>query len=114
MINKEARHHEQARHQKDDEDHMRRLDPQHRRPQKTRPVHSALTLYPPRTRPIICSTWAIGVSGTMPWPRLKIWGRDAKAARMRSRSEEHTSELQSLMRISYAVFCLIKKKHTKI
>src|SRR3546814_1457801 len=28
----------------------------------------------------------------------------------RSRSEEHTSELQSLMRISYAVFCLHKKK----
>src|SRR3546814_9180318 len=28
----------------------------------------------------------------------------------RSRSEEHTSELQSLMRISYAVFCLKKKK----
>src|SRR3546814_9744907 len=28
------------------------------------------------------------------------------------RSEEHTSELQSLMRISYAVFCLNKKKHT--
>src|SRR3546814_1575180 len=27
------------------------------------------------------------------------------------RSEEHTSELQSLMRISYAVFCLKKKKH---
>src|SRR3546814_8495971 len=30
-----------------------------------------------------------------------------------SRSEEHTSELQSLMRISYAVFCLKKKKNTK-
>src|SRR3546814_4524042 len=29
-----------------------------------------------------------------------------------TRSEEHTSELQSLMRISYAVFCLKKKKHT--
>src|SRR3546814_3834182 len=29
----------------------------------------------------------------------------------RQRSEEHTSELQSLMRISYAVFCLKKKKH---
>src|SRR3546814_2948159 len=29
------------------------------------------------------------------------------------RSEEHTSELQSLMRISYAVFCLKKKKHRK-
>src|SRR3546814_1228364 len=30
-----------------------------------------------------------------------------------ARSEEHTSELQSLMRISYAVFCLKKKKNTK-
>src|SRR3546814_2201601 len=30
-----------------------------------------------------------------------------------SRSEEHTSELQSLMRISYAVFCLKKKQHKK-
>src|SRR3546814_4689451 len=30
------------------------------------------------------------------------------------RSEEHTSELQSLMRISYAVFCLKKKKYIKI
>src|SRR3546814_7777853 len=29
-----------------------------------------------------------------------------------ARSEEHTSELQPLMRISYAVFCLKKKKHT--
>src|SRR3546814_4386097 len=31
-----------------------------------------------------------------------------------TRSEEHTSELQSLMRISYAVFCLKKKKKRKI
>src|SRR3546814_2703487 len=31
-----------------------------------------------------------------------------------ARSEEHTSELQSLMRISYAVFCLKKKKNRKI
>src|SRR3546814_5422018 len=31
----------------------------------------------------------------------------------KDRSEEHTSELQSLMRISYAVFCLKKKKITK-
>src|SRR3546814_5424148 len=31
----------------------------------------------------------------------------------RGRSEEHTSELQSLMRISYAVFCLKKKKKKK-
>src|SRR3546814_5512639 len=31
-----------------------------------------------------------------------------------ARSEEHTSELQSLMRISYAVFCLKKKKSTSL
>src|SRR3546814_3443654 len=35
------------------------------------------------------------------------------ARRRGVRSEEHTSELQSLMRISYAVFCLKKKKTTK-
>src|SRR3546814_9479154 len=35
----------------------------------------------------------------------------AYAAFPQWRSEEHTSELQSLMRISYAVFCLKKKKH---
>src|SRR3546814_9802000 len=33
---------------------------------------------------------------------------------LQSRSEEHTSELQSLMRISYAVFCLKKKKSSQI
>src|SRR3546814_2677524 len=39
------------------------------------------------------------------------WMADAlAAARLHLRSEEHTSELQSLMRISYAVFCLKKKK----
>src|SRR3546814_3263813 len=32
----------------------------------------------------------------------------------RPRSEEHTSELQSLMRISYAVFCLKKKQHKNL
>src|SRR3546814_2383572 len=35
---------------------------------------------------------------------------EEQAARQTTRSEEHTSELQSLMRISYAVFCLKKKK----
>src|SRR3546814_3964465 len=37
---------------------------------------------------------------------IHIWPVDTAV-----RSEEHTSELQSLMRISYAVFCLKKKKH---
>src|SRR3546814_4284263 len=35
-------------------------------------------------------------------------------AQEKQRSEEHTSELQSLMRISYAVFCLKKKKNTQL
>src|SRR3546814_1664689 len=35
----------------------------------------------------------------------------SKVAKAVERSEEHTSELQSLMRISYAVFCLKKKKN---
>src|SRR3546814_5968536 len=46
-----------------------------------------------------------------PAPRLAVGGR--AAARGARRSEEHTSELQSLMRISYAVFCLKKKKKTQ-
>src|SRR3546814_4107936 len=37
-------------------------------------------------------------------------GRIETGAEIADRSEEHTSELQSLMRISYAVFCLKKKK----
>src|SRR3546814_1587720 len=40
--------------------------------------------------------------------------RAAHAAPGDERSEEHTSELQSLMRISYAVFCLKKKKNKNI
>src|SRR3546814_6868176 len=41
-----------------------------------------------------------------------LYGAKVLALRfaVRARSEEHTSELQSLMRISYAVFCLKKKK----
>src|SRR3546814_3694013 len=46
-----------------------------------------------------------------------ISDRNASTSRMKancsSRSEEHTSELQSLMRISYAVFCLKKKNKQK-
>src|SRR3546814_7281069 len=44
-----------------------------------------------------------GTTGPQEWRRPS--GRDD------ARSEEHTSELQSLMRTSYAVFCLKKKKH---
>src|SRR3546814_6914322 len=39
-------------------------------------------------------------------------GRSSAISARATRSEEHTSELQSLMRISYAVFCLKKKNNT--
>src|SRR3546814_1840986 len=45
----------------------------------------------------------------------ELTGRDsAFKGLVAARSEEHTSELQSLMRISYAVFCLKKKKHINV
>src|SRR3546814_7302041 len=47
--------------------------------------------------------------GCKPIPESRPAGRRAGCARRPARSEEHTSELQSLMRISYAVFCLKKK-----
>src|SRR3546814_6016859 len=54
-----------------------------------------------------------GVGGGSP-TRNRSGRRKAAPGGGRLRSEEHTSELQSLMRISYAVFCLKKKtkKHT--
>src|SRR3546814_9724641 len=46
-------------------------------------------------------------------PRDRVSRRRSGAARrLGGRSEEHTSELQSLMRISYAVFCLKQKNET--
>src|SRR3546814_6775205 len=53
------------------------------------------------------------------WPSAKLTTKPRASPRAISldspslRSEEHTSELQSLMRISYAVFCLKKKKTNK-
>src|SRR3546814_4653264 len=47
------------------------------------------------------------------WPLPFSFGSLPAMPYSASRSEEHTSELQSLMRISYAVFCLKKKKKTQ-
>src|SRR3546814_3978519 len=54
------------------------------------------------------TAWPPGSFAKIRWLRM-LWGRNDRS----TRSEEHTSELQSLMRISYAVFCLTKKKLKK-
>src|SRR3546814_5351206 len=57
------------------------------------------------------SAVALGYYAVFSWA-CTLRARDPATFRL-IRSEEHTSELQSLMRISYAVFCLKKKKHTR-
>src|SRR3546814_6268202 len=84
-----------------------------------------------RARPANCqrrtlrsrTRWADNVSAStrrtrQPKPIRETWecwsalpAKWPKPAVRNQRSEEHTSELQSLMRISYAVFCLKKKKN---
>src|SRR3546814_2079359 len=61
----------------------------------------------------------IGISTAINWVRrwreTGNWAARRPGGRVRPpRSEEHTSELQSLMRISYAVFCLKKKKNYEL
>src|SRR5881398_2091620 len=53
---------------------------------------------------------ALPISGAAPRPRRRPAGRRRRVSCRRS--EEHTSELQSPLNISYAVFCLKKKKKT--
>src|SRR3546814_7976520 len=59
-----------------------------------------------------CRAPAAGGSDPCGRPCGRSWGRPW--GHRGRRSEEHTSELQSLMRISYAVFCLKKKKITHL
>src|SRR3546814_7199974 len=72
----------------------------------------------PSSRPSERQRARAGIQGQvperLPWtlgsrPRVTITVGGTAGA-ITARSEEHTSELQSLMRISYAVFCLKKKK----
>src|SRR3546814_3756834 len=68
---------------------------------------------PPSDHVVIdCTNWGLGAWHDHMAQMLRTWlliGALALAAPL-AKSEEHTSELQSLMRISYAVFCLKKKK----
>src|SRR3546814_8033456 len=64
-----------------------------------------------RARPGIwrAVAWVAGVQAAAAGARSPDQGRHGTRLPADCRSEEHTSELQSLMRISYAVFCLTKK-----
>src|SRR3546814_9063465 len=58
------------------------------------------------------NSFITGLDRLLPLIIFAVVGSDITLAALAyRRSEEHTSELQSLMRISYAVFCLKKKKH---
>src|SRR3546814_6833172 len=57
---------------------------------------------------VACLNGGRGGRSTRSYRQEGSW--DIALAEAKVRSEEHTSELQSLMRISYAVFCLKKKK----
>src|SRR3546814_6073428 len=75
-------------------------------------IHGQLQLSlmtPPRIGPRIGAVVVVIAQMARPIPAFSL----GKMRSSRIRSEEHTSELQSLMRISYAVFCLNKKKHKK-
>src|SRR3546814_4117200 len=72
--------------------------------------HSAGSSCPPRRGPATRTS----ASDRTRWPPPASRSSTARPAPSTAgRSEEHTSELQSLMRISYAVFCLKKKKNKK-
>src|SRR3546814_3725584 len=75
-----------------------------------RPPHRVSTARPPHRVSPARPPHRVGTARpphrTQPLPQ---WQADTQAKRP-ARSEEHTSELQSLMRISYAVSCLKKKK----
>src|SRR3546814_9991229 len=103
---------------------MIRLPP---RSTRTDTLFPYTTLFLSRARPVrraslslgtgahpVCRPGRGGMTDTpQSWPALSYLETLRPGPDEAVRSEEHTSELQSLMRISYAVFCLKKKKQTK-
>src|SRR3546814_7090702 len=86
----------------------------------TRPAFRVRYIHDP-TSPRLVPLYASYGVATGPTARAKLARIVRKAPEVvvkvtgrQRRSEEHTSELQSLMRISYAVFCLKKKNQTNI
>src|SRR3546814_6402701 len=80
-----------------------------RPPRPARPLAAPHLVHPP-SGPAKMSGPVVGEEGNAGC----ILAAGGAFAVLFGRSEEHTSELQSLMRISYAVFCLKKKKHNTL
>src|SRR3546814_6610595 len=94
---------------------MKRLQPRDLVERKVReqaqePADIGVMRVPPEL-PIIIGGQGVIVQPYRARHRLAHFGAIGGCDQRRGRSEEHTSELQSLMRISYAVFCLKKKNH---
>src|SRR3546814_3694291 len=71
-----------------------------------RPTSSMLSSEPHQYRETVgVGGDRVGARAAMPWQMIHEIGGEMGSERGHWRSEEHTSELQSLMRISYAVFC---------
>src|SRR3546814_17866323 len=85
---------------------MRRRPP---RSTRTDTLFPYTTLF--RSGIMLFCMWAV-VAPALVEERTGVFGAFGRSRELRS--EEHTSELQSLMRISYAVFCLKKKQINKI
>src|SRR3546814_10045256 len=82
------------------------LDAERDHPGKDRPIDKEARIHGPS---LACGSW-LWLGGGPGRSRL---GNANRLARL-YRSEEHTSELQSLMRSSYAVFCLKKKRSERL
>src|SRR3546814_2323325 len=69
---------------------------------------SYTTLFRSAGRGVLGRRWG-SAPGKLWWRGAAVWRSEGPCCGVAGRSEEHTSELHSLMRISYAVFCLQKK-----
>src|SRR3546814_7491448 len=86
---------------------MLRLPPRSTRTDTLFPYTTLFRSVPPMSPPPLPAA----IPSLVALPVLSSTSMPERRRQRPARSEEHTSELQSLMRISYAVFCLKKKKH---
>src|SRR3546814_9124187 len=96
---------------------MIRRPPRSTRTDTLFPLHDALPIFPEgaytRKQNPLRALKPPRITGDQRLAAAFLNGAAHGAKISHARSEEHTSELQSLMRISYAVFCLKNKKHQK-